>query len=159
MDAEAWVAIGFLCFIGSAIYLGAHSKIGVILDARGRRIRAELDEAERLRKEAADLLASFEGKRAQAEKEAAEIVEQARAEAESIGKEAEARMSDFVKRRTAQAEAKIANAEVQALAQVRGAAADAAVAAAKIVLKGESGSGLADKLVDQGIADVKRLAH
>ncbi len=159
MDAEAWVAIGFVCFIAGVIYLGAHSKVGATLDARGQRIRAELDEAERLRKEAADLLASFEGKRAQAEKEAAEIVEQARAEAELIAKEAETRMGDFVKRRTAQAEAKIANAEIQALAQVRGAAADAAVAAAKIVLKDETGSGLADKLFDQGINDVKRLAH
>ena len=159
MDAEAWVAVGFLCFIGGSVYLGAHSKIGVMLDERGRRIRAELDEAERLRKEAADVLTSFEGKRAQAEKEAADIVEQARAEAKFIAESAETRMNDFVKRRTAQAEAKIANAEVQAMAQVRAAAADAATAAARIVLSGQTGSGLADKLIDEGIRDVKRLAH
>ena len=159
MDAEAWVAVGFLCFIAGSVYLGAHSRMGAMLDERGRRIRAELNEAERLRKEAADVLASFEGKRAQAEKEAAEIVEQARAEAKFIAETAETRMNDFVKRRTAQAEAKIANAEVQAMAQVRAAAADAATAAAQVVLSNQTGSGLADKLVDEGIRDVTRLAH
>jgi F-type H+-transporting ATPase subunit b len=159
MDAEAWVAIGFLCFVAGAIYLGAHSRVSAILDARGQRIRAELDEAERLRKEAADLLASFEGKRAQAEREAAELVDQARAEAKLIAETAETHMQDFVKRRTAQAEAKIANAETQALAQVRAAAADAATAAAQIVLRDETRSGLGDKLVEDGIRDVARLAH
>ena len=112
------------------------------------------------------MLASFEGKRARAEKEAADIVEQARSEARLIASEAEARMGDFVKRRTAQAEAKIANAETQAMSQVRAAATDAAVAAARTVLRSEvganagaSGTSLAARLFDQGIGDIKRLAH
>ena len=160
MDAEFWVAVGFLCFVGLAIfYFKAHSKVGVALDKRGDRIRAELDEAERLRREAAEVLASFAGKRAQAEKEAADLVAQARAEAEMMAKEAEDRLADFVRRRTAQAEQKISNAETQAMAQVRAAAADAATAAAEIVLKQDAQGGFADKLIEQGIGDVKRLAH
>ena len=160
MDAEAWVAVGFICFLGLAAYYGTHSRITAALDARGRRIRGELDEAERLRKEAADLLASFEGKRALAEKEAADIVAQARAEARLIADQAGERLTDFVKRRTAQAEAKIANAEAQATAQVRSAAADMAVAAARILLQGDvARDRLADRLIDDGIADVRRLTH
>ena len=108
---------------------------------------------------AAAVLASFEGKRAQAEKEAADLVDQARAEAELIAKEAEQRLSDFVQRRTAQAEQKIANAELQAMAQVRAAAADAATAAAEIVLREDTKGSFADRLIEQGIGDVKRLAH
>ncbi len=160
MDAEFWVAAGFICFILLAIfYFRSHTKIGDALDKRGARIRDELDEAERLRREAAAVLASFEGKRAQAEKEAADLVDQARAEAELIAKEAEQRLSDFVQRRTAQAEQKIANAELQAMAQVRAAAADAATAAAEIVLREDTKGSFADRLIEQGIGDVKRLAH
>ena len=159
MDAEFWVAAGFVVFLVGAGYLGVHSKLGALLDARGERIKAELAEAQRLREEAAAVLASFESKRVQAEKEAAAIVDQARSEAELMAKEAEQRMNDFVKRRTAQAEAKIATAETQALAQVRASAADAATAAAEIVLRHETGNGLADKLISQGIGEVKRLAH
>ncbi len=158
MDAELFVAVGFVCFIGLAFYLGAHSKLATSLDARGDRIRGELAEAERMRQEAAAILASFEGKRAQADKEAAELVAQARAEADLIGREAEKKMDEFVRRRTAQAEAKIANAETQALAQVRSTAADAAVNAAEKVLRNNREASFADGLVDKGIADVKRLA-
>ncbi len=160
MDAEFWVAAGFICFILLAIfYFKSHTKVGDALDKRGARIRDELDEAERLRREAAAVLASFEGKRAQAEKEAADLVDQARAEAELIAKEAEQRLSDFVQRRTAQAEQKIANAELQAMAQVRAAAADAATSAAEIVLSEDTKGTFADRLIEQGIGDVKRLAH
>ena len=160
MDAEFWVAAGFICFVLLAIfYFKSHTKIGDALDRRGARVRNELDEAERLRREAAAVLASFEGKRAQAEKEAADLVDQARAEAELIAKEAEQRLSDFVQRRTAQAEQKIANAELQAMAQVRAAAADAATVAAEVVLREDTKGGFADRLIEQGIGDVKRLAH
>ena len=159
MDSEFWVAVGFVIFLCFAGYFGVHSRIGKALDARGQRIKDELAEAERFRQEAAAVLASFESKRQEAEAEASAIVEQARAEAELIAGEAEKRLADFVTRRTAQAEAKIATAETQALAQVRASAADAATAAATIVLKGEAHGGLADRLVEQGIGDIKRLAH
>ena len=159
MDAEFWVLVGFVLFVCLVGYLGVHSKLGATLDARASRIRAELDQAEQLRKEAADVLASFEGKRAQAEREAAAIVEQARAEAEMIAREAQERLADFVQRRTAQAEVKIATAEAQALAQVRATAADAATAAATIVLRIEAKGPLGEQLLTQGIGDVKRLAH
>ena len=159
MDSEFWVAVGFVIFLFVAGYFGVHSRIGAALDARGQRIKDELAEAERFRQEAAAVLASFEGKRVEAEKEAAAIVEQARVEAELIAGEAEKRLSDFVRRRTAQAEAKIATAETQALAQVRASAADAATAAAEVVLRGEAGGELADRLLQQGIGDIGRLAH
>ncbi len=159
MDAEFWVAIGFIGFIALAYYFGGHTKVGALLDTRGEKIRDELAEAERMRQEAADILASFEGKRAEAEKEAADLIAQARAEADLMAKEAEAKMTEFVKRRTAQAEAKIANAETQALAQVHATAADAAATAAEIVLRNHSQTGFSDGLIKQSIEDVKRLAN
>lgn len=157
MNAELWVALGFVTFIAVALYFGAHTKVGAMLDSRGEKVRSELAEAERMRKEAADILASFESKRAAAEKEAAELIEQARAEAELIAKEAESKMADFVVRRTAQAEAKIRNAEAQALAQVHASAADAAATAAETVLRNGDRSSFADTMIKQGIDDLKRL--
>ncbi len=159
MDSEFWVFVGFVLFLGLAGYYGVHSKLGAALDARASRIRAELAEAERLRREAADVLASFESKRAEAEREAAVIVEQARQEAQLLASEAQARLADFVERRTAQAESKIAMAESLAMAQVRSTAADAATAAAAIVLRGEIAGGLGEQLLSQGIGEIKRLAH
>ena len=135
MDAEFWVALGFIIFVAGLAYLGVHGKLGAALDDRARKVADELAQAKRLHEEAAALLDTFKRKAAAAEAEAAAIVDQARREAEMMAQEAHARMEDFVARRTKQAEQKIAMAETQATADVRAAAADAAVKAAEIVLR------------------------
>ena len=154
-EAEFWVAVSFLIFVGVLIYLGVHKTIAKALDARSARIKADLDEARRLRDEAADLLASYQKKRDQAETEAAAIVAEAQAEAERVAAEARTKMEDFVVRRTKLAETKIAQAEAQALADVRAAAADAAGAAAERILTDTAKGKVAEDLIAQGIADVK----
>ncbi|MBV8567442.1 MAG: ATP F0F1 synthase subunit B, partial [Methylobacteriaceae bacterium] len=136
-SAEFFVLLGFIIFVLLLAYFGAHRTVFNALDARARRIEGELAEAKRLREEATAVLASFEKKRAEAEAEAAGIIAQARAEAEMLAKETEARMTDFVARRSKQAEAKIALAEAQATADVKAAAAEAAVQAAEAVLKND----------------------
>jgi F-type H+-transporting ATPase subunit b len=154
-EAENWVAIAFICFLGLLAYLGVHRKLIDSLDARQGRIRAELDEAVRLREDAKALLAEFERKGREAKSEAEAIIASAKAEAERLAAEAKTRMEDFVKRRTKMAETKIAQAEAQALADVRAAAADAAVAAAGKILSVSAKGKVADDLLRQAIADVK----
>jgi F-type H+-transporting ATPase subunit b len=153
---EAWVTIGFICFLALLAYLGAHRRLVDGLDARQTRIKAELDEASRLREEAQALLAEFERKGRAAESEAAAIIESAKAEAERLAAEAKTRMEDFVGRRTKMAEAKIAQAEAQALAEVQSAAADAAVAAAEKILAVAAKGEAAEQLLARGIEDVRQ---
>ena len=153
---EAWVAIGFLIFLGLLVYLGTHRKLVTSLDARQARIRGELDEAVRLRQDAEALLAEFERKGHEAEQEAEAIIASAKAEAERHAAEAKLRMEDFVARRTKMAEAKIAQAESQALADVRAAAADAAVAAAEKILATAAKGQVAEQLLARGIDDVRK---
>jgi F-type H+-transporting ATPase subunit b len=152
MDPEIFVLLGFLVFVGVLIYVGAPRMILKGLDSRGEAIQAELDQAARLRAEATALLASFERKSAEAEASAAAIIAEARTQAEQLAKEAAERMSDFIARRTKQAEAKIALAEAQAAAEVRAAAADHAARAAEVVLrdqmKGRAGKDLLAREID-----------
>jgi F-type H+-transporting ATPase subunit b len=154
--AEAWVAVGFVCFLGLLAYLGVHGKLIGALDRRQARIKQELDEAKKLREEAQTLLADFERKGRAAESEAAAIIASAKTEAERLATEAKSRMEDFVARRTKMAEAKIAQAEAQALADVRSAAADAAVAAAEKILSAAAKGKVAEDLLAQGIEDVRK---
>ena len=122
--AEFFVLCGFIVFVCLLGYLGVHKTILAGLDARGKAIADELAQAAKLRKEAVDLLASFEKKKVEAEAQAAQIVADARAQAEQLAADAAVRLNDFVIRRTKQAESKIAFAEAQAAADVRAAAAD-----------------------------------
>ena len=155
MDAEVFVTLAFLAFLGVLVWFGAHRMVLRGLDARGQAIQAELDQAARLRAEATALLASFEKKTAEAEANAAAIVAEARAQAEQLAKVAAERLNEFVARRTKQAEAKIALAEAQAAADVRAAAADHAAKAAEIVLRDQVQAGGGADLVAREIAGVR----
>ena len=150
-----WVGVAFVLFWGILFYYGVPRRILGSLDSRGRRVADELAEAKRLRMEAEALLKEFEAKRAAAEREAAEIVSNARDEAERLARETHERMADFVERRTAAAEAKIAQAETQAAAEVRAAAVDAAVKASERVLRGELSGPAAEALVTKSLGDVR----
>ena len=153
---EFWVAAAFVIFCGILVYVGAHRKIIEALDQRSARIRAELDEARRLRDEAAQLLAAYQRKQREAEREAAGIIAGAKAEAERLAVEAKTKMEEFVARRTKMAETKIIQAETQAVADVRAAAAEAAVAAAEKILTQTVKGKVADNLIVQGIADATK---
>jgi F-type H+-transporting ATPase subunit b len=154
--AEFWVAVAFVLFIGVLAYFQVHKLIVKAIDDRRDLIKAELNEARRLKEEAQALLAQYREKQRAAEQEAAAIVAGAQAEAERLALEAKAKMEDFVARRTKMAETKIAQAEAQALAEVRAAAAEAAVAAAETILTRTVKGKVAEDLIAKGIDDVKR---
>jgi F-type H+-transporting ATPase subunit b len=155
-DAEFWVAVAFVIFVAGLGYLGVHKMVAKSLDDRAAHIKAELDEARRLKDEAAALLAEYQRKRQQAEGEAQEIIAGAKAEADRLAVEAKAKIEEFVARRTKMAETKIAQAEAQATADVRAAAADAAIAAAEKILTAETKGKLAGDLIAKGIEDVRK---
>lgn len=155
-DATFWSAVAFVILIAGFIYLGVHTKLTEALDHRASRIKAELDDARRLKDEAEKLVTEYRARRESAVKEAEEIVASAKSEAERIAAEARTRMEDFVARRTKMAETKIAQAEAQALADVRSAAAEAAVSAAAKVLADTVKGPTAETLLTQGIAEVRQ---
>jgi F-type H+-transporting ATPase subunit b len=153
-DAEFWVAAAFVILLGVFGYFGVHRVLLSALDHRADRIRKELDDARLLKEDAQKLVAEYRARRDSAEREAQEIIANAKAEAERIAAEAKTKMEDFVARRTKSAENKIAQAEMQAVADVRAAAADAAAAAAADVLSKTVKGSVADTLLDKSIKDL-----
>lgn len=154
-EAEFWVAAAFLIFLGVLGYFRVHELILRSIDERRDRIKAELDDARRLKSEAEALLAQYRHKQQEAEREAQAILASAQNEAERLAAEAEVKLEEFVARRTRMAESKIAQAEAQALADVRSAAADAAVAVAATILTRTIKDKVADGLISNGIADLE----
>src|ERR1700709_1213000 len=154
-EAEFWVAVAFVILMGVFSYFGIHRTVLKALDHCSDRIKAELDDARRLKDEAAKLLAEYKARHASAEREAQDIITNAKAEAERIATEAKAKLEDFVARRTKTAEGKIALAEAQAVADVRAAAANAAVTAASTILSQSVKGSVADDLLAKGIAEVR----
>lgn len=151
---EVWVAIGFVAMIAIFIYAGAPRMVTRSLDARAAAIRAELDEARRLREEAAMLLQSYRAKAGEAEKEAKTIVADAKVEAERFAVEARAHLKSQLGRRTQMAHEKIAQAEAKAMAEIRAVAADTAAAAAERLIAARLDERRASTIVAQSIGQL-----
>jgi F-type H+-transporting ATPase subunit b len=154
--ATLWVFGGLLVVVGIMIYLKVPGMLVKALDDRATKIRTDLDEARRLREEAAALLKEYQKKRGEAEAEAAAIITQAKHEAEALAVEARARIEDYVVRRTKAVEARIAQAETQAVAEVRSRAIDVAAAAAGRILAEEAKGKIGEELVDRSIEQVRK---
>jgi F-type H+-transporting ATPase subunit b len=152
---EFWVLISFLLFMLVLIWKGVPGLIGKALDKRAAGIRAELDDARRLREEAQQLLADYQRKTREAEDEAKSIVETAKREAEMLASETRKALAEQVARRAKAAEEKIARAEAQAVADVRAAAVDLAVKASESVLKAKLAGEAAASLTEAAIRDLK----
>ena len=130
-EGETWVALGFVLVIALLVWKGVPAMIGKMLDQRAAVIAGELDEAKRLRTEAAALLADYQKRAAGAEAEARSIVAAATADAAQFQKESRAALDAQIARRAAAAQDKIAQAEATALNEIRALAADSAVNAAQ----------------------------
>lgn len=157
-NPETWIAVSFVLFLvlaGKPIL----RFINKGLDERAAKIRRDLDEARRLRSEAEALLAEYKKKQADAAREAGEIVQHAREEAELFRKEAAANLTASLARRERMALDKIAQAEVQAVAEVKSQAVDLAVAAARRILEQQMAGPRAGSLIDQSIAELDRKLH
>jgi F-type H+-transporting ATPase subunit b len=158
-DHEFWVATSFVLFLALMLYLRIPGRIAAALDNRARQIAKELDEARAIRAEAEALMANYRDTRTQAEKDAAEIVARAKADAEAMAAEMHRQVETQIARRIQLAEDNIRRAEAQAIQEVRARAADLGAAAARDVISSKLDTGRARALVDQGIAAIGGKFH
>lgn len=153
---EFWVAVSFVCFAALLVYLKVPALVIGALDDRANKIRHELEEAKKLREDAQAMLADYQRKQRDAEKEADAIVVQAREEAKRMAAQTRDKLAASVERRTKLAEEKIARAEAQAIKDVRVAAAELAAGAAEALIASELKQPDAAKLIDSGIKNLKK---
>ncbi|WP_026789495.1 ATP F0F1 synthase subunit B [Pleomorphomonas oryzae] len=155
LDNTTWAFVGLILFFVVLGYYGVFGKVGRMLDKRGEEVTAELDAAKLLRREAEALLAEYQQKRIAAEKDAAEIIAHAEAEAKRMTADAEVALKELIEHRTRTVEAKIAHAEAAAVAEVRAVAVDMAIAASRRLLKEKVQGEVAADLISKGVDEVK----
>jgi F-type H+-transporting ATPase subunit b len=158
-NPETWVQIALLIFFGILFVMKVPGSIWQSLGDTGNAVRAELDEAVRIRQEAQSLLNKIKAERLEAEAKARDLVATAEAEAKRLADEAAVKLEESLTRRRALAEKRIAQAESQAMAEVKAAAADLAARLTETVLL-ERVSGLkSDDMIDTAIKQIdKRLS-
>jgi F-type H+-transporting ATPase subunit b len=152
-EPRNWVVIAFFLFFilfGKKLW-GA---LAGMLDARAASVRAELDEAARLKSEAQAMLKEAEAARVKAEADAKRLIDGAAAEAARVAEASRAETEAAARRREQMALDRIAAAQKQAVDDVRSAAAElATIAARQVIAEGLSPESSA-ALIDQAIAQL-----
>lgn len=152
-EPRNWVVLAFLLFFvlfGKKLW-GA---LAAMLDARAASVRAEMDEAARLKAEAETMLRQAEAARAKAEADARALIEGAAAEAARVAEATRAEAELSARRREQMALDRIAAAQKQAVDEVRTAAAELATIAARQVIAEGLGQQAGAALIDHAIAQL-----
>lgn len=152
-QAETYVLLGFIIFV-LVLARPVGRAMTSSLDKRADAIKAELDEAQRLREEAQHTLAEYQRKQRDALAEAEGIIAEAREEAKRMQKASQERTEQSLERREQQALDMIAAAEARAVADVRALTADIAIDATRRILADVVEGQKGDELVDAAIRDV-----
>ena len=149
-DSKTWVAISFFVFFivfGKKLW----APLAALLDSRADLVRAELEEAARLRREAENMLREAQHQRDRALEDAQRLVAGAQAEAERLAVAAAQDAETATRRREQMALDRIAAAEKAAADQVRLTAADLATTAAREVIAEGLSPGADATLIDTAI--------
>lgn len=157
-NPHTWVYVGlaiFVVLVGPKIW----KALSTMLDQRSLKIKADLDEAQKLKDEAQALLAEYQRKQRDAMREADDIIANAKSLASRQIKEAAEKLEQNLARREKASLDKIAQAEAQALAEVRREAVDVATAAAAKLIQSQLDGARGSQLIDQAIAEVGKKLH
>lgn len=155
---EFWVAVAFVILIALAGRAVLRT-VNTGLDARAESIRVRVAEAERLRDEALELLASYQRKQRDVAEEAETMAGRAREEADRLAARAAENLEQALKRREQLAMERIAQAEASATHEIRSAAVEVAMEATRRILAEKLSDEKAESLVDDAIKALPTKLH
>lgn len=160
LDASGWSYVGVTIFFALCFIVGkVHKKIAAGLDAQIAEKSRALSEAAAIRAEAEAYLKQAKIQLSASADDAKNIVAQAETEASTLIANAEVEAKAIVATRQKMATDKIAAAQRNAISDVRAKAADAAIAAATMIIA-EKHDGAADKgLIDTAIGEIGNNIH
>jgi F-type H+-transporting ATPase subunit b len=153
MDEVIWGTLSFLILF-AVMAKFAYPALKKAMDARSEKIQGDLDAADSARSEAESLRAGYDAKLAEAQAEAARIIEAARSDAEQVRQDRIAAIEPEIAEKRAQAEADIEAAKDRALADLRAQVTSLAVGAAEQVVRSSLDEAAHARLVDDYIESV-----
>ena len=119
IDATFWVAVSFFLFIGLLVYFKIPQKVNEMLNQLIVNIKNEIDESEKLRNEAKNLLDKSQKKLDSANSEALKITDQAKKDSENLVIEINERFHKSAEIKKKLAEVKISQMKEAALKEIK----------------------------------------
>jgi len=155
IDATFWVAISFFIFFGLLIYLKVPQKVNNSLIGKIGEIKKELDEAEKLKVEAKNLLSDYENKIDKSKKETQEIINSAKNESEKNILEKTKKFHQLIDGRKKNAEEKIIQMKEAALKDIKNTSVKISIEAVEHLIKNSIDKNKLEKLYAKSLEETK----
>ena len=155
IDATFWVAISFFIFLGALVYLKVPQKINNFLIDKINEIKKELEEAEKLKEEAKNLLDNYENKIAKSQKESKEIIDAAKKESEKAILEKTEKFHQIIEERRKSAEQKIFQMKENALKDIKNVSIKISIETAEHLIKNSIDKNKLEQLYTKSLEQAK----
>jgi len=155
IDATFWVGVSFVIFFGVLIYLKVPQKINELLDKVISDIKNEIDESEKLRLEAKNLLDNSQAKLESAQKESKKIIDQAKKESESLTIEMNNKFHKSLEIKKVLAENKISQMKECALKEIKDNSIKLSIESVKKIISTSIDKSKLDNLFEKNLEESK----
>ncbi len=157
IDATFWVAISFLIFVGVIFYFKVPQKIDKSLVENIKKIKSEINNAEKLKDEAKSMLSEYESKVSKSKEEIKNLIEKVEKQAESNIIKTNEEFHNIIENRKKAAEEKIKQMKAQAIKDVKNSSIEIAIQSVEKIIKNSIDKKKLDKIYISSIEETKKI--
>ena len=155
IDATFWVMVSFFSFIGLLIYFKIPQKIKKALEENIKNIRNQIDEADKLKEDAKNILTEHEKKISSSKNEVKQMISKATEEAEKNAIKANEDFHNVMEARKKNAEERIKQLKNQALKDIKNTSVKIAIDSVEKLIKNSMDKSKLDKIYSSSIEETK----
>ena len=155
IDATFWVMISFFLFVGLLIYFQIPQKIKTILDENVSNIKSQIDEAEKLKEDAKNILTEHEKKISDSKAEVKSMIAKASEEVENNIIKTNQDFHNLMENRKKNAEERVRQLKDQALKDIKNTSVKIAIESVEKLLKNSLDKSKLDKIYMASIEETK----
>ena len=157
IDATFWVAISFLIFVGVIIYFKVPQKIDGSLNESIKKIKESLDDAEKLKDEAKNILSEYDSKVSKSKEEIKNLITSAKNQAEKNIIKTNEDFHKVIENRKKSAEEKIKQMKIRAIKDVKNSSVDIAISSLEKIIKNSIDKKKIDKVYISSVEEAKKI--
>ena len=157
IDATFWVAVSFLNFVGVIFYFKVPQKIDDSLNESIKKIKESLDDAEKLKDEAKNILSEYDSKVSKSKEEIKNLITSAKNQAEKNIIKTNEDFHKIIENRKKSAEEKIGQMKIQAIKDVKNSSVDIAIGSVEKIIKNSIDKKKLDKIYISSIEEAKKI--
>ena len=156
-DATFWVAISFFIFLGVLFYFKVPQKVFGALEESINKIKKDIDEAEKLKEEAKNVLSEYEAKLSKSKVEVELMIKNAQKESETNIIKINDQFHSIFENRKKMAEDKIKQMKLQATKDIKNYSVEVAIIALEKIIKNSVDKKKLDKIYISSVDEAKKI--